>query len=222
MSPWRPGYSNTTTKLEARLPHERMKTRRSAHALTFPNAYKSPSITKAVQLVSSRQLTTFSDFRAPGPEDFISVVKYVQFLRDYCTEFKLWPHIRLQTRVLKVTRRQGGGHAITYKGHDSETQEKWQCDAIAVCSGLHVEPNRPQFKGLDKVPLVIHSSEFKARKQFDVDKTVMVLGAGETGADMAYLAVTSPTRRVVLCARDGFHSGPQVFGLLILDSGDHC
>lgn len=112
--------------------------------------------------------------------------------------------------MVAVNRRQGGSHVITYKGHDSETREEWQCDAVAVCSGLHVNPNIPQLKGLNKVPLVIHSSEFKVRKQFGVGKTVMVLGAGETGADMAYLAVTSPTTRVLMCARDGFHSGPQV------------
>ncbi|KND87721.1 Dimethylaniline monooxygenase [N-oxide-forming] 2 [Tolypocladium ophioglossoides CBS 100239] len=162
------------------------------------------------ELVSSRQLTAFSDFRSPGPEDFISAKKYVQFLNDYCTKFNLWPHIRLQTRVVSVTRRQDSGHVVRYKAHDRETQEEWQCDAVAVCSGLHVEPNMPKLKGIEKVPLVFHSSKFKVRKQFGVDKTVLVLGAGETGSDMAYLAVTSPTRRVLMCHRDGFHSGPQV------------
>ncbi|POR32526.1 Dimethylaniline monooxygenase [N-oxide-forming] 2 [Tolypocladium paradoxum] len=166
--------------------------------------------TFAARTYEDAELTAFSDFRAPGPEDFISAKKYVQFLHDYCTKFNLWPHIRLQTRVVAVTRRQDGGHVITYKAHNKEKREEWQCDAVAVCSGLHVDPNIPQLKGIEKVPLVIHSSEFKVRKQFGVDKTVMVLGAGETGSDMAYLAATSPTRRVLMCHRDGFHSGPQV------------
>lgn len=39
----------------------------------------------------------------------------------------------------------------------------------------------------------------------------MVVGSGETGADIAYLAVTTPgVERVVLCHRDGVHFAPKV------------
>ncbi|KAM4066310.1 DDE superfamily endonuclease [Hirsutella rhossiliensis] len=161
------------------------------------------------ELVSSKQLTTFSDFRHDGPEDFLSPERYVQYLQDYCTHFKLWPHIMLRTRVLAVERQSWGGHVITYAPNGSQTPLRWQCDAVAVCSGLHVEPNIPHIDGIENVPLVIHSSRFKRRKQFGFDKTVMVIGSGETAADVAYLAVTAPTRRVVMCHRDGFHMAPK-------------
>lgn len=83
---------------------------------------------------------------------------------------------------------------------------------MAVCSGLHVEPNTPDIRGINSVPLAIHSSNFKSRKQLE-DKTVLVLGSGETGADIAYLAATSRTKRVVMCHRDGFHFAPKVGNL---------
>lgn len=86
----------------------------------------------------------------------------------------------------------------------------WECDAVAVCSGLHVTPNFPDLAGVDKVPVVKHSADFKARGEFGIDKTVVVLGTGETGIDMAHLAVTSPTKRVILCHRDGFLGAPKV------------
>jgi dimethylaniline monooxygenase (N-oxide forming) len=38
----------------------------------------------------------------------------------------------------------------------------------------------------------------------------MILGSGETGMDLAYLAVTSPTKSVTLCHRDGFLCAPKV------------
>ncbi|KYK58827.1 dimethylaniline monooxygenase [Drechmeria coniospora] len=164
------------------------------------------------ELVSSRQLTMFSDFRVDGPEDFIAAEKYVKYMHDYCTRFDLWPHIKLRTRVVAVNRRAGAdgkGHVITYKAQDSQTRHEWECDAVAVCSGLHVDPCIPHIPGIENVPMTIHSSQFKTRKQFGEDKTVMVVGIGETGSDMAHLAVTSPTRRVLVCHRDGFHSGPQ-------------
>lgn len=116
----------------------------------------------------------------------------------------------LQTRVSAVERQPGGGHLITYVPSGSKTPLQWQCDAVAVCSGLHVEPNIPHIEGIENVPLVIHSSMFKQRKQFGHGKTVMVVGSGETAADVAYLAVTAPTRRVVMCHRDGFHMAPKV------------
>ncbi|KOS20672.1 Dimethylaniline monooxygenase 1 [Escovopsis weberi] len=161
------------------------------------------------QLVSSKQLTLFSDFRSKRPEDFLKLDVYVQYLRDYCTHFNLWPSIRLQTRVVAVTRRPGGGHTVAYESVSGGPRLHWDCDAVAVCSGLHVTPHLPNIKGLERVPLVIHSSQFKARKQFGTDKTVLLIGTGETGTDLAHLAVTSPTRRVVLCHRDGFHFAPK-------------
>lgn len=163
-----------------------------------------------IQLVSSKQLTLFSDFRSKRPEDFLKLDHYVQYLRDYCTHFKLWPSIRLQTRVVAVTRRPGGGHMVTYESVLGGPRLHWDCDAIAVCSGLHVTPSLLSIKGLERVPIVIHSSQFKARKQFGQDKTVMLIGTGETGADLAYLAVTSPTKQVLLCHKDGFHFAPKV------------
>ncbi|KIE00631.1 dimethylaniline monooxygenase, partial [Metarhizium majus ARSEF 297] len=160
------------------------------------------------ELVSSKQLTTFSDFRRPDGPDFLSATDYVDYLEGYCTHFDLWPRIHLDTRVLAVKRR-CKGHTVVYETKSGHCLE-WDCDAIAVCSGLHVEPNVPDIKGLRNVPRVIHSSEFKARKQFSSSRTVMVVGSGETGADIAYLAVTTPSvERVILCHRDGFHFAPK-------------
>ncbi|KAK2685858.1 hypothetical protein QWA68_015036 [Fusarium oxysporum] len=161
------------------------------------------------ELVSSKQLTTFSDFRHSEHGDFLSTEQYVQYLQAYCTHFKLWPHMRLNTRVVSVTRGVDGSHIITYKTNEARFPCEWRCDAVAVCSGLHVTPNIPNIKGMENVPLAFHSSGFKSRKQFGTDKTIMVVGSGETGADIAYLAATSPTKRVLLCHRDGLHFAPK-------------
>lgn len=92
---------------------------------------------------------------------------------------------------------------------DGKTEE-WECDAIAVCSGLHVKPDIPNLQGVENVPMVIHSSEFKSRSDFEEGKNVMILGAGETAMDLAYLTVTSPTESVTMCHRDGFFYAPKV------------
>ncbi|KAI1204630.1 FAD/NAD(P)-binding domain-containing protein [Annulohypoxylon truncatum] len=160
------------------------------------------------ELVSSRQLTCFSDFRCRDDEpDFISAKRYVEYLNEYCTHFKLWPHITVSSLVKSVKSRKEGGHAVTYLYRGQ--QHTWECDAVAVCSGLHVNPSIPEVKGIEKVPVVLHSSRLKKREQFGEGKTVLILGSGETGADVSLLAVTSPTKRVVLCHRNGFHLAPK-------------
>jgi dimethylaniline monooxygenase (N-oxide forming) len=97
---------------------------------------------------------------------------------------------------------------VTYT-QPGELVEEWFCDAIAVCSGLHVLPNIPRIKGVEHVPTVMHSSEYKLKSQFGVNKNVMVLGVGETGMDISLFAVKSPTKTVVLCHRDGFMCVPK-------------
>lgn len=81
---------------------------------------------------------------------------------------------------------------------------------MAVCSGLDVTSNIPHVKGIENVPTVMHSSEFKERKQFGIGKDVIILGSGETAMDLAHLAVTSSTKSVTMCHRDGFLCAPKV------------
>ncbi len=162
-------------------------------------------------MVSSKQLTTFSDFRCRlDAPDFLSTKAYCKYLEDYCTNFKLWPHIRLSTEVINICRDEGMGHIVSYTFITSDVVDKWVCDAVAICTGLHVVPNIPHIKGLQRIRKVIHSSEFKERSQFGVGKDVLILGSGETGMDSAYLAVTSPTKSVTLSHRDGFLCAPKV------------
>lgn len=162
-----------------------------------------------LQLVSSKFLTTFSDFRcAQSDPDFLSVAQYCAYLEFYATQFNLWPHIELSSPVKKIRRRDGNGHVITFVKDDEASE--WECDAVAICTGLHVNPFVPKVPGIEKVPLVMHSSDFKQRQDFGIDQQIMILGAGETAHDLSYLAVTSPTKSVTMCHRDGFFYAPKV------------
>lgn len=167
------------------------------------------------ELVSSKQLTTFSDFRPTQQDpDFLSTARYVQYLRQYCDHFDLWPAIRLSSPVTSIRRAQPcnndnkgakRGHVLSFtnKSNNNEPLE-YTCDAIAICSGLHVTPNIPFLAGIENVPQHLHSSQFKSKSQFGIDKTVLILGSGETAMDLGYMAVNSPTKRVPMSHRDGF------------------
>ena len=166
------------------------------------------------ELVSSKYLTAFSDFRLPhDAPDFVTPAIYVQYLRDYATNFNLWDAINLKAPVERVSRNSNpGGHTVEFRKAGSKV-EKWVCDAVAVCSGLNVNPRIPEIKGLDTVPTVLHSSQLKVREQFGRDTNVVILGAGETSMDLAHLAVTSPTKSVTICHRSGFFCAPKIIPL---------
>lgn len=78
-------------------------------------------------LVSSKQLTAFSDFRFPPEQgDHVTLPQYVEYLRRYCDEFALWDRINLDTRVVSVRRPESG------KGHIVEVQKKGQSGTSRV------------------------------------------------------------------------------------------
>lgn len=152
------------------------------------------------ELVSSRFLTTFSDYRFPEAADFLLADEYCAYLEGYCNNFNLLPSIRLSTSVTKVERVRGGGHIVHYV-KDGE-KSTWPYDFVAVCSGLHVVPNLVSISGLENVPVAFHSSHFKDVAQFGANQNLLIVGSGETGMDLAYMAVTSETKSVTLCHRD--------------------
>jgi dimethylaniline monooxygenase (N-oxide forming) len=166
------------------------------------------------ELVSSKYLTAFSDFRLPrDAADFITPATYVQYLKDYATRFGLWDAINLSARVESVhyLGKPGRRHVVLVQNAGGRVE--WFVDAVAVCSGLNVNPRIPKIEGIDKVPMVLHSSRLKTREQFGKDTNVVVLGAGETAMDIAHLAVTSPTKSVTICHKGGFFCAPKIIPL---------
>ncbi|GAA6004683.1 hypothetical protein JCM10207_000980 [Rhodosporidiobolus poonsookiae] len=171
---------------------------------------------EAAELVSSKQLTAFSDFRFPPEQgDHVSLDEYCAYLERYCDRFELWKNIRLGSRVVSVRREAGGaGHVVEVQQTGEEKTKQYRCRYLTICSGLHVIPQIPSLPGIDRVSAhpdkqVYHSSEYKTRSQL-TGKRVMILGTGETGMDLAYAAVKAEAKEVVLCSRGGFLSFPKV------------
>ncbi|BGP13776.1 hypothetical protein JCM10213v2_001714 [Rhodosporidiobolus nylandii] len=171
---------------------------------------------EAAELVSSKQLTAFSDFRFPPEQgDHVSLPEYVSYLERYADRFALWKGIRLSSRVVSVRRGAGGkGHIAEVQKAGEEGTTQYHSTHLTICTGLHVIPQIPAIPGLDHVrnhphKEVLHSSEYKEREQLK-GKRVMILGTGETGMDLAYASIKAGAEEVVLCSRGGFLSFPKV------------
>ena len=171
------------------------------------------------ELVSSKQLTTFSDFRLPiDSPDHISLPEYVEYLESYIEHFGLWKHINLGCRVDSIEPQPENlksRYRVTYSrrkdGLDAAVEsEAFDCSHLAICTGLHVQPNIPQIPGIEFLRGdAFHSSLYKDRSQLQ-DHDILLLGCGETAMDIAYEAIKAPARSVTMCFRTGFLSFPKV------------
>ncbi|KAK8854495.1 hypothetical protein IAR55_003233 [Kwoniella newhampshirensis] len=178
------------------------------------------------ELVSSKQLTCFSDFRYPlDAPDHPSLPDYVKYLNSYVSHFNLTPYIHTATKLLSLSKvpspTDGFKHSAKLQLIDSISKQPIGqpicilAKRVIITTGLHVTPNIPIIPGLNSKPSSpnapewIHSSEYKSRPQVR-DKEVLVLGCGETGMDVAYESIMAPSKRVWMGVRTGFLSFPKV------------
>jgi dimethylaniline monooxygenase (N-oxide forming) len=137
--------------------------------------------------VSSKQLTTFSDHRfSLDTPDHISLPQYVDYLRSYVEKFALQQHLRLGCRITGIEPlarfpNAKWKHRVKYTDKRNDCKEEsFDCSHIAICTGLHVEPNVPAIPGIENIQgEVFHSSSYKKRSQL-TGRDVLVMGCGET------------------------------------------
>jgi len=141
--------------------------------------------------VSSKQLTTFSDHRFPlDTPDHISLPQYVDYLHSYVDKFSLEPLIKLGCRVTRIeplvkSEDQRWKHRVRYQDKQHDGRERtYDCSHVAICTGLHVEPNVPTIPGIENIKgEVFHSSSYKKPSQL-TGRDVLIMGCGETAMGM--------------------------------------
>ena len=94
------------------------------------------------ELVSSKQLTTFSDHRFPlSAPDHISLPQYVEYLQSYVDRFELAPFIKLGCPVtsiapLEKSEKSQWKHCVKYVDRKNENKElSFDCSHVAICTG---------------------------------------------------------------------------------------
>lgn len=138
----------------------------------------------------------FSDFTYPETADEFPTARQVfEYLKSYAEHFGLEPHLNLSTEVLSVARRAGednGSHPgfdVTVRPVDGPADaETHTFDYVAVCNGVFSKPHVPQIEGQERFDgLLIHSSQMADREMLR-GKRVVVVGAGKSAHDCAYVA----------------------------------
>jgi dimethylaniline monooxygenase (N-oxide forming) len=127
------------------------------------------------ELVSSRNLTAFSDFRIGNGDDdykcsdgalpmFLPLPEYVRYLQAYADKHSLLSVAHFSTTVSRVVKQKTGKYVMETKV-ESQTQ-KWNFDYVCVAAGLHQTPWTPSVDGLASFTgKVLHSQAYKSPQQ---------------------------------------------------------
>ncbi|XP_069497370.1 dimethylaniline monooxygenase [N-oxide-forming] 2-like [Ambystoma mexicanum] len=165
------------------------------------------SIYKSVVTNTSKEMTCYSDFPMPDRfPNFLPNYKMMDYYKLYAKNFDLIRHIQFKTIVLSVRKRpdfstSGQWDIVTEKDGKRESDV---FDAVLLCTGHHVEPYLPldSFPGIEKFKgQCFHSREYKHPDAFK-GKRVIILGMGNTGADLA-VELSHTADKVFLSTRRG-------------------
>ncbi|MCB8954093.1 MAG: NAD(P)-binding domain-containing protein [Ardenticatenales bacterium] len=159
------------------------------------------------QLTSSTLVTRFSDFDDPdsiAPRIWM-VDEYLGYLRRYVDHFKLAAYIQFSTRVEQVrSDGTGDGYQVITRASDGQTRTH-RFDRVAVCTGTHQEPSRPNFSGAEAFQgRILHSAEYQNPSPF-TGRRVLVVGGGESGSDISRaVAEVAAASAISIRGKSGF------------------
>ncbi|MFC2969561.1 flavin-containing monooxygenase [Acidimangrovimonas pyrenivorans] len=144
---------------------------------------------ETAHLISSKHKTEFADFPMGAVvADYPSHREVCSYFRAYADRFDLRPHYHFNAEVLKVAPLGGTGAGWRVQWRDGDGAEHEQVfKGVLIANGTLSEPNLPAFKGGFDGEL-IHSSQYRSPRQF-AGKRVLVVGAGNSGCDIAVDAI---------------------------------
>ncbi|MCC3305205.1 flavin-containing monooxygenase [Sneathiella sp. HT1-7] len=143
---------------------------------------------ETAHLISSKKMTEFTDF--PMKERVAEYPSHRE-MKAYFSEFADYYDLRKEylfnAEVLKTTPlgQSGEGWQVTWQDDEGEKSEKFA--GILIANGTLSEPNLPEFPGSFEGEM-IHSCEYRYPEQFK-GKRVLVVGAGNSGCDIAVDAI---------------------------------
>lgn len=171
------------------------------------------TVYESAHLISSKRTTEFAEF--PMDEavaDYPSHQALMRYFGRFADHFKLRESFRFNTRVLKIEPLGAGAAPLwRLRWRDAEgVEQEAHYKGVIIANGTLSEPSMPAFKGQFAGEL-LHTSAYKSARQFE-DKRVLIIGAGNSGCDIAVDAVHY-AQSVDISVRRGYYFVPKyVFG----------
>lgn len=168
------------------------------------------TVYESAHLISSRTTTEFTEFPMITTADYPGHAELAEYFTDYARAFNLTELFRFHTRVDRLEPAAGRRWDLTAVDTRTGARETARFDHVIIANGTLAEPNIPTFPG-DFSGEIIHSSQYKSGRQL-AGKRVLIVGAGNSGCDIAVDAVHH-ARAVDMSVRRGYYFVPRyIFG----------
>lgn len=159
---------------------------------------------ESAHLISSRTTTEFTEFPMRTKVDYPSHQVLKQYFHDYAAAFSLRERFTFNTRVTRIEPADEDGWNLTAVGPDGEINRYYS--GVIFANGTLAEPNIPEFPG-DFSGEIMHTSEYKHPSQL-AGKRVLIIGAGNSGCDIAVDAVHH-AEAIDMSVRRGYYFVPR-------------
>ncbi|MEM8610260.1 MAG: NAD(P)-binding domain-containing protein [Myxococcota bacterium] len=164
---------------------------------------------ESAHFISSSGISHFAG--VPMPEDYPdypSHERILAYLRGVAAREGLYSHLRASTEVVRAERIDEGWRVVLRGCHGTETTDY---AGIVCASGTTWHPKMPSWPGVFAGE-VVHSSRYRSAAEL-AGRRVLVVGAGNSGCDIASDAATA-AKAAFISMRRGYHFIPKhVFGM---------
>ncbi|RZF40843.1 hypothetical protein LSTR_LSTR003353 [Laodelphax striatellus] len=145
-----------------------------------------------------KEVMGFPDYQIPEQErSYISSQDILRFINDYADNFDVRKHVKFNHHVTNVRPKHGGGWLLEARDLVNNKIRTYQFDAIMICNGHYHTPLWPNIHGIETFTgIQQHSHDFRFSGPYR-DKTVVVVGGGPSGNDIA-LDISSTAKQVLL------------------------
>ncbi|KAJ6633701.1 Flavin-containing monooxygenase FMO GS-OX3 [Pseudolycoriella hygida] len=144
------------------------------------------SMYKGLHTNLPKEIMGFPDFPIPKQEkSYIPAEDVLAFLNLYAEAFNVKEQIKFQHYVVRVRPKGERQWEVIVKDLPNNTIETEIFDAIFVCNGHYNTPSTPNYPGRNIFKgQQIHSHDYRCPDPF-TGETVLVIGAGPSGMDLA-------------------------------------
>ena len=164
---------------------------------------------ESTHLISTKPFTQFPDFPMPDAyPDYPSHWQVHRYFRSYAEHFGLFDHLSFNSEVVGITPAPADRWDVTVLDRASGVTTTRQYAGVVVANGHNWWPKIPQYPGQDTFTGEIkHSAHYKSA---DVvrGKRVLVVGAGNTGCDVAVESAQN-AKETYHSTRRGYYYNPK-------------
>ncbi len=171
---------------------------------------------ESAHLISSRTTTEFTEFPMRSNVDYPSHRVLKNYFDNYADAFSIRERFRFNSRVTRIEPLSDGGWTVTAE-HTPEVTGSRKTAAkpevsvrryrgVIFANGTLAEPNVPSFAGSFSGE-IMHTSDYKYPSQL-TGKRVLVVGAGNSGCDIAVDAVHH-AQSIDMSVRRGYYFVPR-------------